>query len=236
MMKRVRLLSVNIMQIKMHASVKQYAFQIHRNKKNRQTCLFNAITPYFCFMNAIEEKILNTAHRLFYTQGYHNTGINQVIEEAEVAKASLYKYFPSKQDLCSAYLNYRAKTWIKGLQQQAASSSNRKEQLVKVYEFVQRFLTSGSFRGCAFQNLVSEIKPVEDEVIQKEIKRIKVLIRIFFHQLVAEDKDFVTREEEKTGDALYALYEGAMISFQIHQELWPVEAALQASLDLLDKK
>lgn len=186
-------------------------------------------------MNTVEDKILQTAHRLFYHQGYHNTGINQIIEEAGIAKASLYKYYPSKQDLCSSYLNYRAKSWIKGLQQAVSGSQDIKERLVKVYEFVQRFLTGGSFRGCAFQNLVSEIKPVEDEVIQKEIKRIKGLIRGFFHQLVAEDKEFVTRQEEQTGDELYVLYEGAMISFQIHQELWPVEAALKASLKLVAK-
>lgn len=185
-------------------------------------------------MNATEDKILQTAHRLFYNQGYHNTGINQVIEEAGVAKASLYKYYPSKQDLCSAYLNYRAKNWLKGLQQAIAGTTDKKEKLRQVYAFIQRVLTGGSYRGCAFQNLVSEIKPIEDEVIQKEIKRIKGLIRQFFHQLAADDKDFVTKEEEQVGNQLCVLYEGAMIAYQIHQELWPVEAALETSLKLME--
>ena len=45
------------------------------------------------------ERILDTAARLFYAQGYNSTGINQVIKEANVAKASLYQHFPSKEDL-----------------------------------------------------------------------------------------------------------------------------------------
>jgi AcrR family transcriptional regulator len=57
----------------------------------------------------VRSRIIDTASRLFYSQGYNSTGINQVIKEANVAKSSLYQYFPSKDDLLVAYLNEASK-------------------------------------------------------------------------------------------------------------------------------
>ena len=48
--------------------------------------------------SAVKDRILDTASRLFYERGDHTTGINQIIEEAEIARASLYNHFPSKTD------------------------------------------------------------------------------------------------------------------------------------------
>ena len=49
--------------------------------------------------SAVKDRILDTASRLFYDQGYHITGINQIIEEAEIARASLYNHFPNSMNL-----------------------------------------------------------------------------------------------------------------------------------------
>jgi len=54
--------------------------------------------------NSVRDKIVSVAGRLFYEQGYNNTGINQVIDEAGIAKASLYNHFNSK--LKVTFLHY----------------------------------------------------------------------------------------------------------------------------------
>ena len=54
-------------------------------------------------MNSPRERILDTATILFHQQGYNSTGINQIISEAKVAKASFYQHFKSKDDLCAAF-------------------------------------------------------------------------------------------------------------------------------------
>jgi AcrR family transcriptional regulator len=51
------------------------------------------------------ERILQTAGRLFYSEGYRAVGIDRVIAEADVAKASFYKHFPSKDELIVAWIN-----------------------------------------------------------------------------------------------------------------------------------
>ncbi len=65
---------------------------------------------------AARERIVQTALDLFYRQGYLATGINQVIAEAGVSKNTFYYYFPSKEDLCLAYLQERHKVWTGWLQ------------------------------------------------------------------------------------------------------------------------
>ena len=54
--------------------------------------------------NAVRQTVIDTASRLFYKQGYANTGINQIIEESGVVKSSLYTAFRTKEDILMAYL------------------------------------------------------------------------------------------------------------------------------------
>lgn len=184
-------------------------------------------------MKKVRERIIDTAHALFYSQGYHNTGINQVIEEAQVAKASLYQHFPSKEELCLAYLDYRSANWFRNLLAHTETGTTPTERLSLLYDFVLEFVTADSFRGCAFQNISSEVRPVEDARVQEEVKRIKSKLRRFFQQFAARDPAAVSAEEQLLGDQLAVLFEGSMIAYKMHREIWPVEAARTASLALL---
>ena len=61
----------------------------------------------------VRQRILETATLLFYRQGINNTGINQIISESKVAKASFYQYFPSKANLVVASLHeYDETIWV----------------------------------------------------------------------------------------------------------------------------
>src|SRR5579859_5684002 len=63
------------------------------------------------------EKILETACRLFYENGLHATGINTIVAQSGVNKMTLYKYFPSKQDLILDVLQRRDEEWRRWFQQ-----------------------------------------------------------------------------------------------------------------------
>lgn len=58
--------------------------------------------------SAARRRILDTADRLFYNEGIHAVGIHRIVEEAGVTRVTLYRHFPSKDDLISAYLDKRA--------------------------------------------------------------------------------------------------------------------------------
>ena len=68
--------------------------------------------------SAARERILETAERLFYRDGYHAVGVDTIVAESGVAKMTLYRHFPSKDDLIGAYLertNEQLLAWIEGL-------------------------------------------------------------------------------------------------------------------------
>ena len=68
---------------------------------------------YICTMKklGVKDRIVETASDLFYHNGYNQTGINQIIAEAGVAKASMYQHYRSKEDIAVAYLRKRHINW-----------------------------------------------------------------------------------------------------------------------------
>src|SRR5215471_203252 len=99
------------------------------------------------------QRILETADRLFYREGVRAVGIDRIIAEAEVAKMSLYKHFPSKGDLILAVLKYREE----GVLQFFHSAMERhgkkaKNPLRAFFAALKDFFESTGFRGCPFQN------------------------------------------------------------------------------------
>ena len=96
------------------------------------------------------DRILDTAERLFYTQGYHNTGINQVIDEADIAKASLYKHFGSKDDLMLAYLQRLHQRWIECLEATVNNVIDPKGRLLAVLDYHGERQQIREYGGCPF--------------------------------------------------------------------------------------
>lgn len=106
---------------------------------------------------AMQERILETADRLFYGQGIRAVGVDTIAAEIGISKRTLYNYFPSKDDLIVAYLSRRLKP---------APPSERPpvEQILGNFDRLERTIGAGSgagagvFRGCPFVNAVAELK------------------------------------------------------------------------------
>ena len=101
-------------------------------------------------MGSARERILETASRLFYRHGFVSVGVDTIIAEAGVAKMSLYRHFPSKDDLIVAYLE-RSNTQFWGWFEGALGDGSPGEQLVRVFEELGGFATSPACFGCMFQ-------------------------------------------------------------------------------------
>src|SRR5690242_21926410 len=103
--------------------------------------------------SGVKERILDTASRLFYDQGYHVTGINQIIEEADIARASLYNHFASKTELLLAYLDRTHEEWFAELDRYLADFPAPKEKLLALFDFrIQRQRSLG-YKGCHFNKI-----------------------------------------------------------------------------------
>src|SRR3989442_15520716 len=86
-------------------------------------------------VRSARERILDTAFRLFYAHGIRGVGIDAVVAESRVAKATLYKHFPRKDDLVLAYLDIVDHAWFGGLRAAArAAGTSPRNQLVGMFD------------------------------------------------------------------------------------------------------
>jgi len=166
--------------------------------------------------NAIDPKtrILATATRLFYTQGYHATGINQILKEAEVARASLYMHYPSKEDLCIAFLNFRHEYWFKCFREFIDPVTDPEQKLMAAFDFLINMNDKEDFRGCAFMNILSEISPADAD-IYKIIQNHKQKLREFLASIHPDHTQLLK-------DHIYLLFEASMLESHLYRDQWPI--------------
>ncbi len=188
--------------------------------------------------NNPRQRIIDTALRLFYQQGYRATGINQIIAESSVAKATFYSHFPSKELLCVAYLQTRHTIWMGWLKESVDGQDGALARLLGVFDFIRDWMGRCDYRGCAFLNIASEI-PALDSEIRAEVVRHKDSLKGYIGRLLAaaeasgEVRAGIDRQQ--IADMLYVLVEGAIVASQNYGQNWPVEAARQAAMLLLHR-
>jgi len=111
-------------------------------------------------MLTARERILTTAYRLFTRRGIRAVGTDEVIAVSGVAKATLYRHFPSKNDLVLAVLQRREELWTLGLveQQSRLRGETPEEQLLAIFDvFHDWFQKREDFDGCSFINVLLEL-------------------------------------------------------------------------------
>jgi AcrR family transcriptional regulator len=103
------------------------------------------------------ERILAEAFVLFYAEGIRAVGVDLLISRAEVAKATFYRHFASKNDLIVAYVDRRRTAWLGWLTEAVAERAERPEdRLLAVFDALAELLTDPEYRGCAVHNAVVE--------------------------------------------------------------------------------
>ncbi|MFM1652250.1 TetR/AcrR family transcriptional regulator [Brevibacillus sp. B_LB10_24] len=117
------------------------------------------------------ERILQVASDLFYQEGVRAVGIDRVIEESGVAKASFYRNFPSKDDLIVQYLEEREGLSLKRMEEAAQRHPDSpKRQLLAMLESLAERMNQPEYRGCPFMNVVVEFPDSDHPGHQKAIQ------------------------------------------------------------------
>lgn len=105
------------------------------------------------------QRILDTAYDLFSHRGTRAVGIEELITRSDVAKATFYRHFPSKDDLVLAFLKQREQRWTYGwVEAQArARGATPEEQLLAIFDLFGEWFAQEDFEGCSFINVLLEI-------------------------------------------------------------------------------
>ncbi|HEX7301916.1 MAG TPA: TetR/AcrR family transcriptional regulator [Lentzea sp.] len=101
-------------------------------------------------------RLLTTASRIFYAEGLHSVGIDRIVAEAKVTRATLYRHFASKDELVVAYLQTVAGMERDQVEQALATGPSAPDVLRAVAASIATGIGSPGFRGCAFLNAAAE--------------------------------------------------------------------------------
>ena len=173
----------------------------------------------------IRETIVKTASELFYRNGYNSTGINEIIRESGIAKATLYYHFKSKEDICLSYLKYMNVNFLDNIREYCYSKPDNKLRVLSIFDYLEKLFRDKEFNGCWCIKTISEI-PKDDKNIRKEIQNQKNELIEFIGDLA---KSHIKNKSAKGQDSkirqIYLLYESAVGESQLHQKNWPIKEA-----------
>lgn len=106
--------------------------------------------------SAARARLLDTATRVFYAEGIHSVGVDRIIAEAQVTRATLYRHFTGKEELVLAYLGQADQGIRAGIEAARTGEESAADAIRAISRFITGGIQSPGFRGCAFFNAVAE--------------------------------------------------------------------------------
>ncbi len=162
----------------------------------------------------MRDHIIDTAARLFYKNGIRAVGVDRVIAEANIAKATLYRHFPTKELLVLAYLEARSARVLESMRlivQQAGRTPKR--QVAHLFKSLEELAKSEDFRGCAFMLAMAEHE--ESDMIRAVVRAHKDAVKGIFHEIAVQAAGAKARQ---LSEQWALLYDGALASILIYRD------------------
>ena len=154
------------------------------------------------------QHIVETAYGLFKRVGFHATGIDRIIAEADVAKMTMYRHFPSKDDLMVEVLAYRAARFDRQLDRLAEQVATPEQKIGTIFDWYSRWFESADFHGCLFAHALAEFGDPAHPVFQAAARQKSGLQQRM--RLILEET-MPAAAAESVSAALLMLLEGATL-------------------------
>jgi AcrR family transcriptional regulator len=143
------------------------------------------------------DRILETAYELFSRRGIRGVGVDEVIDRAGVAKATLYRHFPSKDALVLAFLELREQRWTRDFVESEAQTrgSDPEERLLAIFDVFDEWFQREDFEACSFINVLLEMgaqHPAGDASVEY-LDHIRLIVRRFADEAGLRDTESFAR-------------------------------------------
>lgn len=155
-----------------------------------------------------KDKLFQTAARLFYQHGYRAIGVDTLASESGIGKMTLYRHYPSKDDLIVAYLRDSDEVFWNNFAQITQDAPTPREKLLAFFEALQAYVVTPACYGCPFLNIATEY-PETDYAGHQVALEHKKMVRSRFVQLAAAAG---ARQPEALANALFLLMDGAYMA------------------------
>jgi AcrR family transcriptional regulator len=123
------------------------------------------------------ERILDTAYELFSRNGIRAVGIDRIIADAGIAKATLYRHFASKEQLVLAFLDLRERRWTREWLEAESErrAATQQDRLLIVFDMLNEWFHRPDYEGCSFINTLLEISDLDSPIHQDAVRRLAVI-------------------------------------------------------------
>ena len=120
------------------------------------------------------DRILKTAYDLFSRHGIRAVGVDRIVAESRVAKMSLYRHFPSKDDLVLSFLQEREQRWTKDWLRAEADrrGATAAERMLAIFDVFGEWFVIDDFEGCSFINVLLEFDDRDYAVRQATVQHL----------------------------------------------------------------
>jgi AcrR family transcriptional regulator len=156
--------------------------------------------------SAARRRVLDAATRLFYAEGVHAVGIDRIIDEARVAKATFYNHFPSKDELVCAYVEEQDRLGRAAISQ--LPKQPPRNTIFAIFARIGEAALQPGYRGCPFLNAAAEY-PDRTNSVRRAVDDHRRWFRDLLRGLLIADGH---QDPDRTADILVILDDGLLIS------------------------
>jgi AcrR family transcriptional regulator len=177
------------------------------------------------------DRIRETAKQLFYRDGIRAVGVDEIVRRAGATKPSLYRSFPSKDELAAAYLrDWDRAFWQRFEAAVAAHPDDPRAQLRLFLSRLNQRMRQPGYRGCALTNAAIEY-PEPAHPARRVAVANKRRLRRRLRQMAAA---MGAKQPQLLGDGLALLLEGAFASSQLFRNNGPARAIGRVADQLIE--
>jgi AcrR family transcriptional regulator len=179
-----------------------------------------------------KDRIFQTAARLFYRHGYRAIGVDTIAAESAIGKMTLYRHYPSKDDLIVAYLRHSHGVFWSNFEQITKDVPTARAKVLAFFKALQDYAVTPACQGCPFLNVATEY-PESDHAGHKVAIEHKQTVRARFGQLAREAG---ARQPTALADSLFLLMEGAYMASRMfgNSRSNPAAHVAEAARNLMD--
>ena len=177
-----------------------------------------------------KEKLFQKAARLFYQHGYRAIGVDTIAAESGIGKMTLYRHYPSKDDLIVAYLKNSDKAFWENFERITQDAVTPRDKLMAFFESLEEYVKTPVCYGCPFLNVATEYPETDYPGHQIALEH-KHSVRARFRRLA---KEAGSCNPEVLADQLFLLMDGAYMASRMFGTKNPASNLASAAKVLID--
>ncbi len=183
-----------------------------------------------------KENLLSQGVQLLMEQGYHGTGLKEILDAVEIPKGSFYNYFASKENYAAEVIQHYINPFINQLANHLKNpGQDALTALNRYFDELIEELEDAHFKGgCLLGNLMGEIGDTSDICQQSlllAVNRYHAVLAIGIKKAQGEGSLRTDKSAEDMADLLLNGWQGAMLRMKIEQSSVPLQ---QCRDDLLN--